>query len=47
MIVIGTMLMLTVPLRYLIKHAMSLDDRGLLIGGFGYGPRSAAQSVRA
>ena len=38
MIVIGTMLMLTVPLRYLMKkHAMSLDDRGLLIGGFGYG----------
>lgn len=38
MIVIGTMLVLTVPLRYLLKQrAMILNDRGLVIGGAGYG----------
>jgi uncharacterized membrane protein YfcA len=38
MIVIGTMLMLTVPLRYLLRqHAISLGDRGLVAGGAGYG----------
>jgi hypothetical protein len=38
MLVIGTMLMLTVPLRYLLKrHAVSLSDRGLVAGSAGYG----------
>lgn len=38
MIVIGTMLVLTVPLRYLLKQrAIMLSDRGLVIGGAGYG----------
>jgi uncharacterized membrane protein YfcA len=38
MIVIGSMLVLTVPLRYLLKRrAMILSDRGLIIGGAGYG----------
>lgn len=38
MIVIGSMLMLTVPLRYLLKrHAVKFGDRGLLAGGAGYG----------
>src|SRR5262249_4720169 len=38
MLVIGTMLMLTVPLRYFLKHrAIKLDDRGLAIGGGVYG----------
>jgi uncharacterized membrane protein YfcA len=38
MLVIGGMLMLTVPLRYLLKrHAMGLSDRGLLLGSAGYG----------
>ena len=38
MMVIGTMLMLTVPLRYFLKHrAIKLDDRGLAIGGGVYG----------
>ncbi len=38
MLVIGTMLMLTVPLRYLLKrHAVGLGDRGLVAGAAGYG----------
>jgi uncharacterized membrane protein YfcA len=38
MIVIGSMLMLTVPLRYLLKRrSAKFGDRGLLAGGFGYG----------
>jgi hypothetical protein len=38
MLVIGAMLMLTVPLRYLLKRsAITLGDRGLVIGGAGYG----------
>jgi uncharacterized membrane protein YfcA len=38
MLVIGGMLMLTVPLRYLMKrHALSLGDRGLVAGGAAYG----------
>jgi len=38
MLVIGTMLMLTVPLRYLLKQrAVTLGDRGLVAGGAGYG----------
>ena len=38
MLVIGTMLMLTVSLRYLMKQrAVALGDRGLVVGGFGYG----------
>ncbi len=38
MIVIGTMLMLTVPLRYFAKrHALTVGDRGLVIGSAGYG----------
>jgi uncharacterized membrane protein YfcA len=38
MLVIGTMLMLTVPLRiFLRRRAISLGDRGLLIGAAGYG----------
>jgi uncharacterized membrane protein YfcA len=38
MLVIGTMLMLTVPLRYVMrKRAIVLGDRGLLIGSAGYG----------
>jgi uncharacterized membrane protein YfcA len=37
-IVIGTMLMLTVPLRYLFKrHVMSLDMKGLSVGAVIYG----------
>jgi len=36
--VIGAMLMLTVPLRYTMrKRAVTLGDRGLLLGGAGYG----------
>ena len=36
--VIGFMLILTVPLRYLLrKHAVTLGDRGLLLGSAGYG----------
>ena len=38
MLVIGTMLVLTVPLRYLLKrHAVSLGDRGLVASAAGYG----------
>ena len=38
MLVIGGMLMLTVPLRYLMKlRAVALGDRGLVAGGVGYG----------
>ena len=38
MLVIGTMLMLTVPLRYVLKHrAIKVGDRGLAIGGGVYG----------
>jgi uncharacterized membrane protein YfcA len=38
MLVIGAMLMLTVPLRYLLKwHAVGLGDRGLVLGSAGYG----------
>jgi hypothetical protein len=38
MLVIGAMLMLTVPLRYLLKQrALALGDRGLVAGGAGYG----------
>ncbi len=38
MIAIGSMLVLTVPLRYLLRRrAMILSDRGLFIGGAGYG----------
>lgn len=38
MLVIGGMLMLTVPLRYrLKKHAVKFGDRGLVAGGAGYG----------
>jgi uncharacterized membrane protein YfcA len=38
MLVIGGMLMLTVPLRYLIKrHALALDHRGLALGALLYG----------
>jgi uncharacterized membrane protein YfcA len=38
MLVIGAMLMLTVPLRYFLKHrAVSIDDKGLAVGGAGYG----------
>jgi uncharacterized membrane protein YfcA len=38
MLVIGTMLMLTVPLRYLLKRrAISIGDRGLALGGGIYG----------
>lgn len=38
MLVIGTMLMLTVPLRRTLKrHAVVLDDKGLVIGSVGYG----------
>ncbi|MBN8965996.1 MAG: sulfite exporter TauE/SafE family protein [Rhizobiales bacterium] len=37
-IVIGTMLMLTVPLRYgLRRRAVELGDRGLFFGSIGYG----------
>ena len=37
-IVIGTMLMLTVPLRYLMKrHAVVLGERGLALSSAGYG----------
>jgi uncharacterized membrane protein YfcA len=37
-IVIGTMLMLTVPLRYALRRrAIVLSDRGLLYGSVGYG----------
>ncbi len=38
MLVIGTMLMLTVPLRYLLRRRQAmLGDRGLLLGAAGYG----------
>jgi uncharacterized membrane protein YfcA len=38
MLVIGTMLILTVPLRLLLKRrAVVLGDRGLAVGGAGYG----------
>jgi uncharacterized membrane protein YfcA len=38
MLVIGTMLMLTVPLRYFLKHrAVKIEDRGLAVGGVIYG----------
>ena len=38
MLAIGTMLILTVPLRYLMRRrALALGDRGLLVGGAGYG----------
>ncbi|CAN0351924.1 unnamed protein product [Phaeothamnion confervicola] len=38
MLVIGTMLMLTVPLRYVMKRrAIVLGDRGLVVGSIGYG----------
>ena len=38
MLVIGSMLMLTVPLRYLLRyHAVVFGDRGLVAGAFGYG----------
>ena len=37
-LVIGTMLMLTVPLRYALRRrAIVLSDRGLLYGSIGYG----------
>jgi hypothetical protein len=38
MLVIGSMLMLTVPLRYLLKrHSVTVGDRGLVLGSAGYG----------
>lgn len=38
LIVIGSMLCLTVPLRRYMKHIdLSLGDRGLAVGAFGYG----------
>jgi uncharacterized membrane protein YfcA len=38
MLVIGTMLMLTVPLRYVLKRrAIKIGDKGLAVGGAGYG----------
>jgi len=38
MLVIGSMLMLTVPLRYLLKrHSVTFSDRGLVLGSAGYG----------
>ncbi|MFL5040325.1 MAG: TSUP family transporter [Xanthobacteraceae bacterium] len=38
MLVIGAMLMATVPLRYFLKHrAVTFGDRGLAIGAVGYG----------
>jgi uncharacterized membrane protein YfcA len=38
MLVIGAMLMLTVPLRYVLKrHAISIGDKGLAAGAAGYG----------
>jgi uncharacterized membrane protein YfcA len=38
MLVIGTMLMLTVPLRYFLKYrAVKIGDRGLAVGGVVYG----------
>jgi len=37
-LVIGTMLMLTVPLRYALRRrSVVLNDRGLLLGSIGYG----------
>jgi uncharacterized membrane protein YfcA len=37
-LVIGTMLMLTVPLRYMLRRrSILLSDRGLLLGSVGYG----------
>ncbi len=37
-LVIGTMLMLTVPLRYAMRRrAVTLDERGLVLGSAGYG----------
>lgn len=38
MLVIGVMLMLTVPLRYFLKHrAIKIGDKGLVAGSVGYG----------
>jgi uncharacterized membrane protein YfcA len=38
MLVIGAMLMLTVPLRHVLKrHAISIGDKGLAAGAAGYG----------
>ena len=38
MLAIGAMLMLTVPLRYMLRRrAVVLGDRGMLFGGAGYG----------
>lgn len=38
LILLGTMLVVSVPLRYLLKHLrMKLGDRGLLVGSFLYG----------
>src|SRR5665213_238037 len=38
MLVIGSMLMLTVPSRYMLRRrAVVLGDRGLIVGAFGYG----------
>jgi uncharacterized membrane protein YfcA len=38
MLVIGAMLMLTVPLRYFLKHrAIQIGDKGLTVGSVGYG----------
>src|SRR5258708_39279256 len=38
-IVIGAMLILTVPLRYALRRrSIVLSDRGLLFGSIGYGP---------
>jgi len=38
MLVIGSMLMLTVPLRYLLKrHSVTVGHRGLVLGSAGYG----------
>jgi len=38
MLVIGAMLMLTVPLRYVLKHrAIRIGDNGLAVGSVGYG----------
>jgi len=38
MLVIGAMLMLTVPLRYFLKHrAIKIGDKGLAAGSVGYG----------
>jgi hypothetical protein len=38
LLVIGTMLMATVPLRYFLKHrAIAIGDKGLAVGALGYG----------